>query len=615
MLVSRIQSGLKADSLKRSARWGLCAAVLAASGSAAWAVDLTVPAGATETLTDPNAASFGNLTIGGTLNVSSPVFVEVSALTRVNTGGTLNLAAGPMYGFVSYGYLINDGTITNTGLFTFDSSTPAAGQNLWTNNGTFTSIPSDSRVSATLLANQSNATTVYATFAMVNTGTMTLGGLFDRDGGISLAHTVAFNNSGTVTLLPGSRFDMFPGINSGPTEVYTNLTANGKSGTLVVQSTDNNGYVFGPFYNNAGSVIQLDPAAGTVQTFVGSGAGNTGIVGGRAQIIGAGEVQKTSPGTTVFNHSPFTYTGPTTVKGGMLVLDGLGDIRLSTTSVQTGGTLGGNGVAGPTSVQSGGTLKPGNTLTTAIGTLTVQGDLALDASSNAIFKLAAPDAPVPVAGVATPNGDVVAVTGGLTLNGIIKVTPQTGFAIGAYKVITYTGSLTKTAQLLKAATVDNSTVSPLGFVLSVDDATVPGEVWLVVKATPVIQPQTITYTSAPPAASKPGDTYNAAATATSGLSVVLTSTTPAICTISNGVVTFLANGICTLAADQAGNADFTPAPQVLQSMEVSEGRIGPNTGIGAVTPVPTLHSAALALLGLLAAAMGGAALRRRRNPG
>jgi len=60
------------------------------------------------------------------------------------------------------------------------------------------------------------------------------------------------------------------------------------------------------------------------------------------------------------------------------------------------------------------------------------------------------------------------------------------------------------------------------------------------------------------------------ATATSGLPVAFTSTTTSVCTgASSGVVTFVNNGTCTIDANQAGNADYAPAPQKVITFTVA----------------------------------------------
>ncbi|WP_372018405.1 autotransporter domain-containing protein [Pseudoxanthomonas sp. 10H] len=61
----------------------------------------------------------------------------------------------------------------------------------------------------------------------------------------------------------------------------------------------------------------------------------------------------------------------------------------------------------------------------------------------------------------------------------------------------------------------------------------------------------------------PGGRFSVSASGgASGNAVVFASTTPAVCTVQGGTVTMLASGVCSLTADQAGNAAYQAAPQV-----------------------------------------------------
>jgi hypothetical protein len=60
-------------------------------------------------------------------------------------------------------------------------------------------------------------------------------------------------------------------------------------------------------------------------------------------------------------------------------------------------------------------------------------------------------------------------------------------------------------------------------------------------------------------------------TASSGLSVALTSATVSVCTVSGSTITFVATGTCTINANQAGNANWLAATQVQQSFTISKG--------------------------------------------
>ncbi|MBA4373623.1 MAG: hypothetical protein C0402_12285 [Thermodesulfovibrio sp.] len=81
--------------------------------------------------------------------------------------------------------------------------------------------------------------------------------------------------------------------------------------------------------------------------------------------------------------------------------------------------------------------------------------------------------------------------------------------------------------------------------------------------------QTISFGAAP--ALSLGGTASVSATASSGLAVRYSSTTPAVCTVdsSTGLVTDLTSGACIIAAGQPGDANFNPAPIVTQTIGVS----------------------------------------------
>jgi len=61
------------------------------------------------------------------------------------------------------------------------------------------------------------------------------------------------------------------------------------------------------------------------------------------------------------------------------------------------------------------------------------------------------------------------------------------------------------------------------------------------------------------------------ATATSGLAVSYGSTTPGVCSISGTTVTMLGAGTCTIAANQAGDANWNVAAQVTQNVTIGKG--------------------------------------------
>ena len=67
-----------------------------------------------------------------------------------------------------------------------------------------------------------------------------------------------------------------------------------------------------------------------------------------------------------------------------------------------------------------------------------------------------------------------------------------------------------------------------------------------------------------------GAAGNVSAIATSELGVTFSSLTGGVCTVSGNTVTPVAAGICTIAANQAGNGNYSAAPQVTQNISVAQ---------------------------------------------
>jgi hypothetical protein len=92
------------------------------------------------------------------------------------------------------------------------------------------------------------------------------------------------------------------------------------------------------------------------------------------------------------------------------------------------------------------------------------------------------------------------------------------------------------------------------------------------------------------------------ASSDSGLAVVFSSLTPTICSISGNSVNVLASGLCSIAADQSGNASFAAAPRVVQSATVTA---------GGGADIPTLPEWAAMLMALLLLGLGMREQQRR----
>ena len=126
-------------------------------------------------------------------------------------------------------------------------------------------------------------------------------------------------------------------------------------------------------------------------------------------------------------------------------------------------------------------------------------------------------------------------------------------------------------------TVSGSTVTIVGVGTCTVNANQPGNGSYL--AAPQVQqsfaiaraPQTITFTSTPPVVDDDVWLYHVAATASSGLTVAfsIASQSSGVCGIWTSWVYFHGNGTCIVRANQAGNGNYLPAPQVQQSIAVT----------------------------------------------
>lgn len=107
--------------------------------------------------------------------------------------------------------------------------------------------------------------------------------------------------------------------------------------------------------------------------------------------------------------------------------------------------------------------------------------------------------------------------------------------------------------------------------------------------------QTIFLIAPTPQAFVPDALLNVTATASSGLPVSLASSTPSVCAVFGSAVVMVSAGTCTLTADQAGDAQYTAAPQVIRSVnivpmvdvsaDINDGTLGVSTGASSVYTV------------------------------
>jgi len=239
------------------------------------------------------------------------------------------------------------------------------------------------------------------------TGTLTI-----RNGAVAsmIGSDIGFlaGSKGTATVT---------GSGSSWTNSFALFVGDAGTGTLTIQ---NGGIVTTPLFgvaNQAGSTGTVNIGAGLGQVAAAPGTLNTPTVtfgAGTGSIVfnhtsanysfdpaisGAGSVLVEAGKTILTANS--TYTGTTTVDGGTLSVNG-SIASSSLTSVNAGGTLGGNGTVGNLTIASGGTVAPGN----SIGRLNVSGNVSFAAGS--IYQVEAN---------AAGQSDRIVATGKATLGG------------------------------------------------------------------------------------------------------------------------------------------------------------------------------------------------------
>jgi len=139
------------------------------------------------------------------------------------------------------------------------------------------------------------------------------------------------------------------------------------------------------------------------------------------------------------------------------------------------------------------------------------------------------------------------------------------FVSGAWQPVTV-GELIPTAQI-DTGMLRYTATTPSSFTFRVNDFLVDSTAAYTLSFAVSTQSQTISFAS--PGAKAPGVTFASGATASSGLTVALTTLTPGICTVSGLSITTVAAGSCTIEANQVGDGMYGAAAPVSQTFAVS----------------------------------------------
>lgn len=365
------------------------AGVISGSGGA-----VVISGAGTLTLTASNTYA-GNTTINaGTLQLLKPGSISHSGTTTVNTNSELELnsnGATWAANLANTNISLNGGTLALTANSGIGQYITGAGVNNVPTASSFITVHAGS-------TGAPNATGLFLDNGLIGSGTITVSSDTDGIAVVLRENTTRF--SGTII------------VDGNPTtgSLASGLAVGNASGQPILTNTDleidgtmemgnsymgwANGTVNGltlPIgaLNGAGMVIANMGTAGFTRGLNIGGNGHDGIFTGTI-VDGNNDMLsliKTGNGTQTLTGAN-GYSGTTTVSGGTLLVGNPGSLASSPVSVQSGGTLGGDGsLSGPVTVQGGGTLTVGTNSNSAVDTLAIYNTLTFAAGSTNVMRI------------------------------------------------------------------------------------------------------------------------------------------------------------------------------------------------------------------------------------
>ncbi|HRA23521.1 MAG TPA: FG-GAP-like repeat-containing protein [Usitatibacteraceae bacterium] len=414
----------------------------------------------------------------------------------------------------------------------------------------------------------------------VTSGTFTITGDLSSlaDGAISFAVThddavgnTANANAGTTkdTVLPTVAIDPPATINAANVATYTltgTCSENGRDVSVIV--TD--GVTPANVTASCGAVTPGTFAiTGDLSAFadgtIGFGATHTDAAGNTGNATAAFAMKDTVAPTVAFNTpapvnaanvATYTLTGTCSENGvdvSIIVTDGVTPTNVTAgCGAVTPGTF---SITGDLSAFAEGAIGFGATHTDAAGN-----------TGNATTAFALKDTAPPAAPAITSPTEASTVSANPTISGTAEpdaiVTVREGPATVCVSGPATGGNWSCASTLGAGAhTITATAADAVGNVSPASTA---------VNFTVGASPQTITFAPLPDRLLGAGG-FTVSATASSSLTVSFSSLTMSVCTVSGTSVTPVALGTCTVAADQAGDASWLPAPQVTQSFLVLAG--------------------------------------------
>jgi autotransporter-associated beta strand protein len=315
----------------------------------------------------------GSLTLG-TSDAGAQTFTGGVTLNA----GTLTLGAASALG--TGALTINGGTID----VLVSNTTPNNNAQNWNGNFTFAGTNTWNTGTGAVTMNASRQVTV-------NSSTMTVGGVIgESSSGAGLTKAGA----GTLSLSAANTFTGLTQPLAGSLVVAGTFAL--QNSTLDMSTSGSGSVVFNQNSTLGGLTGSRNLNLNARQITVGNNGSSTTYSG----VLSNGSLVKTGTGSLVLSNAN-TFTGPTTVSAGSLLVNG--SLANSAVTVQSGGLLGGSGVLGG-AIGGAGVIAPGN----SAGILTAP-SVSFDGGLDFAFEFGQAGAPTWSSAVASGN-DVLRLT-------------------------------------------------------------------------------------------------------------------------------------------------------------------------------------------------------------
>jgi autotransporter-associated beta strand protein len=248
------------------------------------------------------------------------------------------------------------------------------------------------------------------------------GDVLTLSGPVSGAGGLVTSGSGTLVISGSNSYTGGTTIEAGNVQLGNSNALGSPANALAINggTLDLKGFsvTVGALSGLNGGIITNNGAAGVILT-VNSSSNSTfgGVIEDGASQLG---VTKQGTGTLTLSGAN-TYTGGTTINGGLLEVNGS---IAGNAVVNPGGTLGGVGTIGGNVSNNGGVVAPGD----APGTLTIGGNYTQSATGTLTIQ---------IAGIGAGQFDVLAVGGTATLNGTLQLVRLNNFQYKAGETLLF----------------------------------------------------------------------------------------------------------------------------------------------------------------------------------